>query len=102
MKKKTTTKKIKEVKELSLTKTELKHLRDMLSVVLPPDGAKTISESLAQKTNRTISEKSLWKKIANLCADFDIATGEKAPNYLVTVSGPAPIDVFKLIDDAEV
>ena len=33
--------------ELSLTKFELLHLRDLMSVLLPPDGGQTLSQSLA-------------------------------------------------------
>lgn len=85
--------------DLRLTKFELLHLRDMFSVVLPPDTTKTISQSLADLENRVLIESALWDKISKICAEANLPIGEEAPDYIIApVSTPA-MAVFQLASE---
>lgn len=68
---------------IQLTKTELIHIRDLMSIMLPPDGKQTISKSLAGVEDRTIVEGTLWNKIYEKCLDNDIPTGAQSPDFFV-------------------
>lgn len=84
---------------LKLTKFELLHLRDMFSVSLPPDASKTLSQHLAELENRVLIENALWNKIASVCSEASLPTGEEAPDYIVApISSPA-MGVFQLASE---
>ena len=95
--------KIKKIKlfELKLSKIELIHLRDMLSILFPSAEEKTISQALAASEHRTFEEVSLWKKIASLCVDAEVPIDDEAPDYAVVPTGHAPMGVFMLHQDDE-
>jgi hypothetical protein len=77
---------------LVLSIDELIHLRDMLGVILPGQG--TLSISLAHLLNKTDVETKLWEKVETACIKADIATGDYAPDYVVSVSAPPPLGVY--------
>lgn len=79
--------------QLTLTRAELSHLRDLLSVVLPPDGELTISAVLAE-VNGSQSDAVLWSKIWNLCITAKLPVGDEAPNFAVAPAGPQELSVF--------
>lgn len=85
--------------DLRLTKFELVHLRDLFGVVLPPDGKRTLSQSLAEAENRSMIETLLWNKVAELCIAAGIPMDEEAPDFIVAPSGPPPISVFQLASE---
>jgi len=85
--------------ELRLTKFELVHLRDLFGVVLPPEGKKTLSQSLAEVENRSMTETLLWNKISDACELASIPMNEDAPDFIVAPSGPPPISVFQLASE---
>lgn len=85
--------------EIRLTKFELLHLRDLFSVLLPPDAKQTMSQALAELENRTLIETILWKKIANACIEADLPMDDDAPDYVVAPASPPPISVFQLSSD---
>lgn len=87
--------------ELKLSKTELIHLRDMLSILFPSADEKTISQALATAEQRTFEESSLWKKIASLCVDAEVPVDDEAPDYAIVPIGHAPMGVFMLGQDEE-
>lgn len=91
--------------DLRLTKFELIHLRDLFGVVLPPEGKRTLSQSLAEIENRSMIETLLWNKIADACESAGVPMNEEAPDFIVAPSGPPPMSVFQLasepIDDEE-
>ena len=45
--------------DLRLTTPELLHLRDLVSVLLPPNGEKTVSQMLAEGEGRQLDRKSV-------------------------------------------
>lgn len=87
--------------ELSLTKHELLHIRDMLGVLLPPSGEKTISQALAELENRSIIESMLWDKVSKLCVDAKLPLNNEAPDYVVAPSGPPPLGIFHINHELE-
>lgn len=87
--------------ELKLTKFELLHLRDVLSVILPPEGEKTLSQALAELEGRPLVESVLWKKVASLCSDAGLPIGDDAPDYVVAPASPPPMGVFQLSSDPD-
>lgn len=86
---------------LNLTKFELTHLRDLFSVVLPPELSKSISQALAEVENRQLVESMAWQKIAAACKDAKIPIGDDAPDYVVAPSASPPMSVFQLSSEPE-
>ena len=86
--------------ELRLTQFELLHLRDLMSVCLPPEGKQTLSEALASLENRQLIESMLWKKLSAACAAVGLPTGDDAPYYVVAPTGMTPLGVFQLASDS--
>ena len=95
--------KIKKTKlfELSISRTELIHLRDMLSILFPSTDEKTVSQALAASEQRTFEESTLWKKIATLCVDAGVPIDDEAPDYAVIPIGHAPMSIFMLGQDED-
>lgn len=85
-----------ELLTLRLTKVELAHLRDMLSIRLPPDLQKTVSQSLAEKENRPLSETNLWNRIGEMCESSGVPVGDDAPDFIVGISGLPELRVFEI------
>ena len=86
----------KQTYELNLTKHELVHLRDLFSILLPPDLKSTVSQMLATVGGRTMVESLLWNKINQLCAAADVPLGDDAPDFVVSYSGPPTLGIFEL------
>ncbi len=78
---------IKRVKthSLELTMHELVHLRDLMSIMLPPYGDRTVSAALADTNGRSCSDGALWNKLTELCKSAGIPTGPSAPDYVISV-----------------
>jgi hypothetical protein len=89
----------KKTHQIRFSKFELLHLRDLMSICLPPEGKQTISGALAALENRQMIESLLWKKIAESCAEVGLPTGEEAPDYVIAPSGMAPLGVFQLASE---
>lgn len=69
---------------LSLTKDELTHVRNIMSVVLPPTGEVRLGESLAEACDMDVDvDTSLWDKVWSLCEEVGIEVGEAAPDFVV-------------------
>ena len=85
--------------EVRFTKYELLHIRDLMSICLPPEGKQTISNSLAALENRQMIESILWDKIVNACENVGLPTGDSAPDYVVAPSGMPPLGVFQLASE---
>lgn len=86
--------------DLSLTKLELLHIRDLMSMLLPPNGEKTVSQSLAELESRGLVETKLWSKVSNLCQEAALPLNDEAPDYIVAPSGPPAMTVFHINQDA--
>lgn len=80
---------------LSLSKLELIHLRDLMSVLLLP-GETSVSKSLAETERRTIQENLLWEKVVLSCKENDIPTENNAPDFVVGLSSAPPMEVMPL------
>jgi len=89
----------KKIVQVTLTKYELLHLRDLMSITLPPDGSHTVSSSLAATENRQFVESILWKKISEACMQAGLPVGEEAPDYIVSPTGMTPLGVFQVSSD---
>lgn len=85
--------------QLRLTRFDLLHLRDLMSICLPPEGKQTISGALAALENRQLIESLLWKKIAEACREADLPIDDEAPDYVVAPSGVPPMGVFQLASE---
>jgi hypothetical protein len=85
--------------ELRLTKFELLHLRDVLSVALPPDAKKTLSQALAELENRLLVESTLWNKLVDACEEADLPVGDEAPDYVIAPNAPPSLSVFQLASE---
>jgi len=87
--------------DLTVTKYELLHIRDLFSVLLPPDGSQTLSQALAEAEGRGIIESMLWEKVSSLCEAADLPLGAESPDYIIApVSSPA-LGVFHLNHDVD-
>jgi len=92
-----------EVKEkeykLEVTKEELTHLRDLMSVVLSIENEETLSAALSEVENRADSEVSLWDKVATACMKASIDIGDNAPNLTIAPKDFPPLSVFHYVLD---
>lgn len=84
---------------LKLTKFELLHLRDLMGILLPPDGSQTLSQALASAEERSLIESMLWEKLSKLCNEANLPLDEDAPDYIVSAIAPAPLGVFQVNHD---
>jgi len=85
--------------DLHLTRFELLHLRDLMGILLPPDGALTVSQALASTEDRSIIESILWDKVSKLCVDARLPTESEAPDYIVAPLAPPPMGIFQVNHD---
>lgn len=82
---------------LGMSADGIKFLRDLFSVMVPPDGELTVSQSLAQSTGREKLEEELWQGIIALCKENDIPTGNDAEDYaIVPVVMTPPMTVVRV------
>jgi len=87
--------------DLLLTKHELLHLRDLMSIMLPPNGEKTVSQTLAELEDRNLIESMLWDKLSKLCSAANLPLNDEAPDYIVAPVGPPPMSIFHINQDLE-
>ena len=87
--------------DLTLTKFELLHIRDLFSVLLPPDGRQTLSQSLAELESRSLIESMLWSKISDLCESADLPTDAEAPDYIIAPTSAPTLGIFHVNHDLE-
>jgi hypothetical protein len=87
--------------DLKLTKPELLHLRDVFSIVLPPDVNTTLSQQLAELENRTMIESMLWKKIYEACKTASLPVDEEAPDYIIAPASSPTLKVFQLAHESD-
>lgn len=88
--------KVNELFNLSLTRTQLIHIRDLFSVLLSFEDEVSLSAALAVKENRELAEARLWNKIGELCESADIVLDETAPDFVVGLSKNPELTIFTL------
>jgi hypothetical protein len=81
---------------VSLTRMELAHLRDLFSIRLPPDFQETVSESLAALRERPLTESFLWQKLSDVLVKAGVPVNENAPDFTLLPTGPVPVGVFQV------
>lgn len=86
---------------IKFTKFELLHLRDVMSISLPPEGRQTISQALAALENRPMIESYLWRKISDACQQAELPVGSDAPDYVVAPIVTPAMGVFQLTHDPD-
>lgn len=99
-KKKPATKKKKEpekVYTVEFTQSELEHVRDLFSILLPSDEELTISSALAEMKEQSEMEVALWEKLATLFESAGLSLGDDAPDFVIaTTTG-----LYQLTDEGE-
>jgi hypothetical protein len=85
--------------DLRLTTPELLHLRDLVSVLLPPNGEKTVSQMLAEGEGRQFAETKLWKKLVELCRKAKLPLNDQAPDYVVMTVGAPTLAVIRIASE---
>ena len=85
-----------EVYQLMLTRHQLLHLRDLMSVLIATPTIVTVSQALAITGERQCVESTLWENIAALCVEAKLATGANAPDYVVSLAAPPTLGVFEV------
>lgn len=92
---------------LTLTISELEFLRDVFSMTVFHDmhddersrkESESVCQLLAEATERSELEHSLWDKVAEACTKNDVSTDDDAPNYFVTTA-MVPITQIYRTDD---
>lgn len=86
---------------LKLNRYELLHLRDLFSIVLPPEGKQTVSSALAALENRTLVEALLWQKLSRSCEKAKLPVGEAAPDYVVAPVASPQLGIFQIAHEQE-
>lgn len=84
---------------LRLTRLELTHLRDLFSVMLPPDLKATLSQELATSQDRSLVEARLWQKVTSMCREAQVPLDDDAPDFVVAASSAPSIGVFEIAAD---
>lgn len=84
---------------IRLTALELTHLRDLFSVMLPPQMNATVSQKLASLEHRPMIEARLWEKVVKKCEAAGIPMGDEAPDYVVGVASTPEMGVFALAEN---
>lgn len=70
---------------LQLTRKQLEHVRDLLSieVATDEDDHMTVSGVLASYEDRVHAELSLWRNVWKLCEDAGLDVGDDAPDLFL-------------------
>lgn len=81
---------------LGLNRAELIHLRNLMSIMLPPSGEETVGQQLARNTGLPFAETSLWQKISIACEDAGVAVGDEAPDFALAPSALPVLEVIQV------
>jgi hypothetical protein len=82
--------------KVNFTRFELVHLRDLFNVKIPPEMMSSVSESLAEATNRPLLEKKLWQKLVVAFEEAQIPLDDEAPDYTLLPTSAPELRVFQL------
>jgi hypothetical protein len=81
---------------IELSNTELEHLRNVMSIILPSEDGVTVSAALARLTKMPKAEASLWKKLVAACKSSGVNLETRAPDFAVVPTAPPPMDIILL------
>jgi len=81
---------------LELTAVELAHIRDLMSILLPPSGTRTMSQELAINESRPYVDSLLFKKVFAACDAAGVPTGCAAPDFGLTLAEMPAIAVMRI------
>lgn len=87
--------------EIVLTKYELLHLRDLMGILMPPDGQQTLSQALAVAEDRALIESMLWEKLTNACKLAKLPLADEAPDYIIAPITTPALGVFQVNHELE-
>lgn len=79
---------------LNLSKAEVHHLRDVMSVILPSEEGTSMSVSLARVKNTLEVEHGLWEKIEAACDRVGLPHGDCVQDYAIIATSSPPLAVF--------
>lgn len=85
-----------ELYTLKLDKLQLAHLRDLMSVTLPPRYSRRISTDLAHAEKRVAAEDALWKMVYALCENADIDLNADAPDFSLAIAAAPRLEVVQI------
>lgn len=66
---------------LELTRRQLAHLRDLMSVNMPGDDDNNLSKQLAALERRVKAEQELWNQLYKACELAGVEVGDEAPDF---------------------
>ena len=81
---------------LKLDLQQLTHLRDLLSITLPPRYVRRISTDLALTEKREEAEDALWKEVYSLCEDAGLALNDAAPDFSLEIAHTPRLEIARL------
>lgn len=81
---------------LQLNKRQLTHLRDLMSITLPPRYTRRISTDLAHAEKRVAAEDALWKQVFALCEQADIELNADAPDFSLDIASAPRLEVVRV------
>ena len=85
--------------KLTVTAVELAHIRDLMSILLPPTGARTLSQELAIAEGRPYVDNILFKKIYEACDSANVPTGTCAPDFGLSLLEMPTITVTRVMTE---
>lgn len=81
---------------LELTIEELSHLRDLMSVLVPPHCESTLSEELAKASKTEAVEEKLWQKVYNYCKESQLSVDSDAPDFVISMTQHPELSIYKV------
>jgi hypothetical protein len=87
---------------LKLTRFELIHLRDLLSIKMAPDLEQTISQALAAVEERPVIEAHLWRQVIAACKEAKLPLGDSAPDFVCAaepVVARPPVGIYRIAEE---
>lgn len=81
---------------LEVTQAELAHIRDLMSVLLPPTGELTLGQSIGLQEGRPYVDSVLFRKVYQACEEAGVPTGQAAPDFGLSLASVPQITVTRV------
>ena len=89
---------------LNVTPAEIAHIRDLMSVLLPPSGDVTLGQAIALQEGRPYVDTVLFRKVYRACEEAGVPVGQAAPDFGLALASIPSITVSRvtttLLDEA--